>query len=236
MHDNPIILLFMKAPVLGRVKSRLAEAVGEEAALDLYKRFVLDTLDMVTSVDVPLRICFDPSAGENAVSSWLGPGYELRPQQGGDLGQRMERAFAEAFAEGFGRAVLLGTDIPDLPRTVAAEAISALQDRDAVIGPSTDGGYYLVGFTATGFFPPAFLGIPWSTDRVLRDTLRILGEASVRVHLTPTWTDVDDLGGLRALLARAEGSGSRGSRTIEYLVHNRERLFPGEPLWTRNRS
>ncbi len=232
MPDKNIVLLFIKAPVRGRVKSRLASAVGDETAAELYRNFILDILDSVERSGYPLRICvYPPEAGEK-VSSWLGKERECLPQAGNDLGERMEHALRQAFSEGWSRAVLIGSDLPDLPSAIISGAFDALGTSDAVIGPATDGGYYLIGFNNRPFPPRLFHDIEWSTDGVFRETMDILREASLRVHVMPQWHDVDTIDDLKALFERGRTAGCDESRTMVYLRQNKDRLFRTGPAWT----
>ena len=111
MPDNPVILLFIKAPLSGQVKSRLAAVLGQDAALELYRNFVLDILASIEKSGVPCIICYHPPDSGEIVMNWLGGHLQCLPQEGRDLGERMERAFRRAFSEGASRAVLVGSDI-----------------------------------------------------------------------------------------------------------------------------
>jgi len=226
MSDNSIALLFIKAPIKGKVKSRLAATVGEEAALELYKRFVLDTIETVEKSGHALRICYHPPDSGKIVSDWLGQKNYAMPQEGDDLGARMENAFSRVFSEGFPGAVLIGSDIPDLPSAVFQEAFESLARSNAVIGQAADGGYYLIGFNRGSFFPRVFHGIAWSTNTVFRETMAILKGALLRVHIAPERRDVDTLDDLRDLFERNRGTAFDKSRTMAYLIRHRERLFP----------
>ena len=215
--ETSLVLLFVKAPIKGRVKSRLAVVVGEEAALALYRGFILDTIAAVEEVGDGLRIAVHPPDALQAVSAWLGPSYELMPQRGDDLGARMSNAFEAAFAQGCSRAILIGSDIPDLPSQMVRDSLAALESHDAVIGPAEDGGYYLIGFQRSAFLPAIFRGMAWSTNTVFYDTMHKLREASLRVHVAPQWRDVDTREDLQALIERSRGSSFERSHTMEYL-------------------
>lgn len=186
-----IVLLFVKSPEKGRVKSRLAEVIGEDAALDVYKRLVRDTLKTLEAAGCVFRLCYYPPGSGAAMENWLGDVYSYVPQLGGDLGERMENAFALAFSEGMEKVVLIGSDIPGLSASLINEAFDALAAADAVIGPARDGGYYLIGFNSHSFLPAAFRGVVWSTDSVYRETMNIFGEAGLGVHVLSRLTDVD---------------------------------------------
>ena len=217
MSDKPIILLFIKAPIKGQVKSRLAAEVGEETALDLYISFVLDIVDTLDGIGYPLRICFYPQADVDSLLSLLGGHHRLMPQKGKDLGERMENAFKQIFSEGYTRAILIGSDIPDLTPALLRDALESLTKNDVVIGPASDGGYYVIGFRKGSLNPNIFHDREWSTKRVFQDTMELLRNTSLRVHLAPQWSDVDTIEDLKSLAQRSRNSAFDKSRTMTYL-------------------
>lgn len=216
----------MKAPVKGDVKTRIASGLGQEFALDLYKNFVLDILQTLERLPYPFRICFYPPDSRHATECWIGSRYRYYRQEGFDLGEKMEKAFLQAFSEGLHRAVLIGSDVPDLKGELIDQAFGSLETNDIVLGPAADGGYYLIGFNAGSFLPAAFRGISWSSGSVLRETLSVLRQASRRIHLLPQWHDVDVPADLDALVRRNEGTAFKGSRTMRFLAASRERWKP----------
>ncbi len=217
MPEKQVVLLFVKAPITGQVKTRLAGDIGEEAALDLYKLFTSDILATVEEAGYALRIFFSPPEGKTILADWLPSRYHLMPQEGKDLGAKMENAFARIFAEGFSSAVLIGSDIPDLPAAIIHEAFFSLESNDAVIGPAADGGYYLIGFKKKTFLPDVFHGMPWSTRGVLSKTLPVLERALHCFHLAPRWNDIDTLDDLRAFFHRNKAVDVIQSGTMKYL-------------------
>jgi uncharacterized protein len=225
MHDKPIILLFIKAPVKGQIKSRLAAAIGNDAALELYQRFVLDTIDTVRALTIPVRICFYPPEAGAAIRAWLGNEQACIPQQGNDLGERMEQAFEQAFQEGYGRAVLIGSDIPELSTAMMQEALAALDRSDAVLGPAADGGYYLIGFKAKTFLPDLFHDIAWSTNTVCDETLGKFKRSGQQVHLLPKLHDVDTKDDLRIFFNKYRNGPHKSSRTLIYLIEQEGTFF-----------
>jgi len=228
MADRPLIILFVKDPARGRVKSRLASALGEDATLQLYRSFVLDILDTLGQTGIPVRICYYPPDSGKAVAGWLGPERQYLPQEGRDVGERMENAFRQAFSGGISRAVLIGSDIPDLPALFLNEAMASLLTHDAVIGPAHDGGYYLIGFRNDTFSPAAFSGIAWSTGTVLSSTMQAFGRAGQRVHVLSPWRDVDTREDLKDLAARNRRSAFSSSRTMSFLAGIKDILFSSE--------
>lgn len=202
-HSNKCcILFFVKYPVLRGVKTRLAEHVGHDVATDLYKSFVADILITLHTLSVNFRIVFYPPDAGDQFQQWLGEKYSYAPQIGQDLGQRMKNAFLQAFSDGFNSVVIIGSDSPDLPADYLDLGFTALDTNDVVVGPSSDGGYYLIGFAREAFLPDAFEQITWSSTNVFERTLNILKQHKQRVYLLPQWHDVDSVSDLNKLLER----------------------------------
>ena len=206
-YRDETVLVFARAPVPGRIKTRLAPEVSGDRITDLYKCFVADILSMLLDAGHPVWICHDPPEAGPVMRAWLGDHLAYQPQIGKDLGEKMANAFATVFAAGIKKAVLIGTDAPDLPSGYISRAFSALSEHDAVIGPAIDGGYYLIGFRADSFRTAIFENIPWSTPGVYAATIDRLSSSRSRVYLLPQWRDIDhysDLCALADLLVRGE--------------------------------
>jgi hypothetical protein len=221
------ILLFLRVPEPGKVKTRLARCLGDRAAFHLYRQFVLAELETLATVTEAVKICFHPACQREQVEDWLGPAYDYWPQEGGDLGEKMEAAFRRAFRSGAERAVLIGTDIPDLPARILVEALKALRRYPAVVGPSTDGGYYLIGFTRQGLVTEVFDPLPWGTAAVFSETLRIFEKSGTPVHLLPPWQDIDEVGDLLAFVHRNESGESSGAGIPRLVAAVREAIPSG---------
>ena len=216
-RSNNCILLFVKSPMAGKVKTRLAAEIGQEATVGLYKCFVEDLLSMIENVDSRLRLCFHPPEAMSQVQQWLGDRYSYRPQRGDDLGSRLKNAFAGAFEDGFSKVVAIGSDSPDLPEEFLREAFDELESHDAVIGPASDGGYYLIGFSEDSFVTEAFDDIAWSTSTVCDQTRTRLTAQGLKIHLLPLWHDVDRQSDLDRLVARNGNSPFRKSKTLDLI-------------------
>lgn len=214
MSEGSSVVLFVRSPERGRVKSRLAAAVGGEMALELYKGFVLDIMETLKEGHHPFRIFFYPRSSEERVVRWLGGDFVYAPQRGAGIGRRMENAFVQSFSEGSERVVLIGSDIPDLPNSVIHRAFSSLDKSDAVLGPASDGGYYLIGFKKTSFLPGIFHGIAWGTSSVYRETVEVFRHSKYRVHTLRQWNDVDTLDDLRTLFRRNQDTDFRASHSM----------------------
>jgi len=216
------ILLFLRAPEKGRVKTRLAAPLGDDVTLSLYRSFVEDITAMLTRTGYPVVLYGHPADKLGDISSWLGTHLPCRPQTGNTLGARMANAFSAAFSEGFEKAVLIGSDIPDLPPRIIHDALCALDREGAALGPAADGGYYLIAFRASAFLPEAFENISWSTGKVLEQTLAAFEKHNTPVRLLTPWQDIDTIEDLEALSARHPGDISAAPRTLACL-----RQMPG---------
>jgi uncharacterized protein len=213
-------MIFVKLPEKGSVKTRLAKDLGHGFVRTLYGNFVLDLLETLAKVKWPIIIYFHPPESGNAVSKWLGKNYSYAPQKGVDLGESMKNAFKDAFADGFSKVIIIGSDLPDLQEYILDMAFSALHVNDIVIGPSADGGYYLIGFRHDSFLPEVFNGIVWGTDAVLKETLKILKEKNYKVHILPELRDVDTMEDLKALYERNKDMAFANSRTMKFISNN----------------
>ncbi len=191
------IFLMMKYPKAGAVKSRLAQSIGEEAAAHLYRVFIQDTLALIRSVDTPYYIAVYPPDSIQEFGKLLGGTYRFMPQRGAHLGERLHNGFVDMFAKGYDQVIALASDSPDLPSKILKTALSSLKDQEVVIGPALDGGYYLLGFSQKGFISNAFENIPWSTEKVFRETLLRIKSVTNQIHVLPKWTDIDTMSELR---------------------------------------
>jgi rSAM/selenodomain-associated transferase 1 len=212
MRDR-CILFFVKAPEPGRVKTRLARLMGDEQAARLYRMFVLDMLDELDKVEARLVVCHDPGNDPDLFRQWLGSRREYMAQEGFDLGERMENAMVAAYDRGCSRVLVVGSDLPDLTARVIEQAFQVQETHDAVLGPATDGGYYLIGMERGSFQPRVFRGVSWSMPDVFSTTLRLFQEVGSRVALLPRWRDVDCPSDLESLVRRHRLTDFARSRT-----------------------
>jgi hypothetical protein len=183
--------VFCKFTEPGNVKTRLAETIGDERAVAAYKTMVDETLVAVSQTLTPATtlVFYHPPADEIRVHDWLGDHRLYVPQARGDLGEKMQSAMEHAFGNGFGRAIVIGTDCPGLKASHLDAALHAMEEKDVVLGPTEDGGYYLIGTKAV--YPSLFAGIEWSTPRVFSETMDRVRALRLSVYQLETLRDVD---------------------------------------------
>lgn len=188
--SRPAVIVMVKAPVPGTVKTRLVPPLTAESAAALAAAFVQDAVRNARQI-ADVLVAYSPADGNLLLESLLPDGLHWTEQQGDNLGERMSAAMADAAASGFSPLVVIGTDSPTLPPARIAEAIQTLQSgtADVVFGPTEDGGYYLVG--ARQPQPGLFDGVAWSTEAALTQTAANAARLNLRCHLLPAWHDVD---------------------------------------------
>lgn len=191
------LIVFVKAPRPGTVKTRLAARIGVKAATAVYRALAEEVMKRTAPRhgEYERRWFHAPADAGSEVAAWL-PGETYLPQAEGDLGTRMTAAFEETFRRGARRVAIIGTDVPGLSGSVVREALAALQDHDLVLGPARDGGYYLMALARP--CPGLFTAIPWSTPAVLTATLERASVLGLSVRLLDPMRDVDTLEDLRA--------------------------------------
>jgi rSAM/selenodomain-associated transferase 1 len=180
--------------VPGQVKTRLAAGLGDDAAAAIHEAMLFDTLETWSSELVLTPggrrvLVYAPADAGPWFDSRVPETVALQPQVEGDLGTRMCEFFRGEFEEGATRVVLIGSDSPTLDPTIVITAFLCLEGRDVVLGPSTDGGYYLVG--ARDSVPPIFEGVSWSGASVLGQTIDRLRDTALSLAVLPPWYDVD---------------------------------------------
>lgn len=187
---DALLILFARAPDVGQVKTRLAPALSAAAAARLQKAMIADLLALTDPLPSRRMLaCTPTTAHPFFLECAMGHQIILRKQEGVSLGDRMAEAMAWGFGEGFQKVVIIGVDSPTLPVAFLLEAFEQLETGHTVLGPTLDGGYYLIGARQSA--PDVFTNIAWGTDGVLTETLNRLNEQRVSCHLLPFWYDVD---------------------------------------------
>jgi len=197
-----LLIIFVKAPRPGTVKTRLAREIGEAAACAAYGRMVNDLRSNLARLE-PVEIRFTPDDARKDVVQWLRPGWRLAPQGVGELGTRLQAAFAQAFASGSKRVVVIGSDCPTVTASDIELGWNELQAHDMVIGPAQDGGYWLIGLRSAR--PRLFQEINWSTSTVLVETLKRAEAAGLKVKLMRQRSDIDSPADWKEFLREAGG-------------------------------
>jgi len=204
------LIVFIKYPEPGKVKTRLAKDIGNEKACAIYKLLaerVIKNIFSKNPLTYDVHIFFTPADKKNEITEWLKSildnnqkaKAQYSPQEGSDLGERMSNAFKEILQEkGCKKCIIIGTDCPEIDTTLIENAFGVLKEKDIVIGPCTDGGYYLLGMSRPvpvsfeqGFVPDLFIDIDWSTDRVFKQTMEKVRKNNVSCSILKILTDID---------------------------------------------
>lgn len=207
--SDHLLIIFIKEPIEGKVKTRIGKTTGHEKAVKIYKSLVKTLLHQLAWVlDTDYRFCFAPVDAEEAVKLWLlpdlnhklseegvepldkaTPRVDFTPQVDGDLGDRLEAAFKDGFSQGYKKVTAIGTDCPFLSARWIQSALVSGKNYDVTIGPTADGGYYLISLNQ--FTSAPFRDIPWSAEDTLLVTQEKLAEAELTTHLLPPLNDID---------------------------------------------
>lgn len=188
---SPAVIVMVKAPMAGTVKTRLTPPLSPDDAVQLAAAFAQDVVAGVTQAEVAVVIAHAPAEGRPLLEALLPSGLHWTPQRGENLGERMFQAMIDAQAQGFGPLIVIGTDSPTLPTAFLTQAISALHldDADITLGPTEDGGYYLVGTQRP--LPGLFDAVAWSTPLAFAQTADNAVRLGLRCLALPPWYDID---------------------------------------------
>lgn len=185
---NNAIIIFIKNPVLGKVKTRLAATIGNERALKIYKSLVAHTIDAVEESKADVFLFFSDSVEENMATE--NPRCIKKIQSGKNLGERISNAFDEVFGLLYQKVLIIGTDCPGINLKLIDKAFAALENSDVVMGPAADGGYYLLGMNKP--YRLLFQKINWSTSTVFNETISRCNESELKYALLEVLHDVDE--------------------------------------------
>jgi len=184
------VIVFVKNPVLGKVKTRLAKSIGEEAALKVYKYLLHFTKDLIGTAKVDKLFLYHHEEIID-INKWYILNCENKLQSDGDLGCKMENAFNYVFSKGFKSIVVLGSDCLEITSDILNKSFLELEICNSVIGPAKDGGYYLLGLN--NMIPEIFKDMPWSKSNLLLETVKKLELKEINYKLLPILSDVDYL-------------------------------------------
>lgn len=204
-----VVAVLTRAPAAGG-KRRLFAELGRPPDASLLEALLLDTLDGVADARWRRIVVVEPADACPGVAASVGAGLTVIPQATGPLGDRMRLTMAALLARGVRSVVLIGSDLPTISAALVADAFDALDEQPLglVLGPATDGGFYLIGGTQA---PPGLDGIPWGGPSVLRDTVGVIERAGIPVRLLGPLGDVDSVADLRRVVALESGTGDESS-------------------------
>jgi rSAM/selenodomain-associated transferase 1 len=193
-----VVALFIRHPIPGRVKTRLAHDMGDENACGLYQAMVNDILSNIKASKLPVLLFHDGLDAIGLPQNWIDASCEVIPQQGGTIGEKMSAAFVQLFAANIRQVIMIGSDIPGLDSKLLRAASKALGKFDAAIAPAVDGGYCLIALDENSYRSRIFQDIEWSTGRVLHSTLERFEECGLPVKLLESRQDIDTCDDLKA--------------------------------------
>ena len=185
--NKSILIVFAKNPELGKVKTRLAQTIGNEKALEVYEKLLHHTLTITKKANAKSAIYFSDNLSNLTPDA---KNVSLHLQRGNDLGERMLNAFSDSFKNGYKQVIIIGSDCYDLTTEIINTAFEYLKEHSLVIGPAKDGGYYLIGMNV--LFKDLFINKEWSTETVLNDTLADAEKLNINVKLLPVLSDIDN--------------------------------------------
>jgi len=210
--NKNLIIMFVKEPVEGFVKTRLAKTFGDEKTLTLYKHFVNDLISTLKDSKFEFKLCVYPN---NKLINEVFGDYNNFIQEDGNLGVKMQKAFQSQFTLNYNKIILIGSDTPHIPKHYFDETFTMLETKEIVIGPSLDGGYYLIAFNKETFNTNLFKNITWSTDVVLKQTLQ--KTTPHKIHLLQELNDIDTQIDLEDFYTQYKTSYFSSSKTINFL-------------------
>lgn len=184
--DKNALIIFVKNPVEGKVKTRLAKTIGNEHAVNIYKKLLQHTHTVTIKLSCDKYVYYGDYINTDDI--W-NVGYNKCLQAGGDLGSRMKQAFEEIFSKGYSKVLIIGSDCAQLEQAIIENAFNMLDDVDIVIGPSLDGGYYLLGMNK--LHADLFKNIEWSTGDVYSATVKTAQKSRLSITTTKKLSDVD---------------------------------------------
>ena len=183
------LIIFVRHPELGKVKTRLAASIGDEATLIIYQKLLQHTFNISNSIDADKHVFYSEKVIEDDL--WEGERFFKGLQQDTDLGNRMKHAFEKVFEKGYEKVGIIGSDSYELSAQIITDAFERLDQTDIVIGPAKDGGYYLLALK--DYVKDIFQNIEWSTEKVLRQTIEVIKQKGYSYALLPLLTDVDTI-------------------------------------------
>ena len=217
MLDKTLVIMFVKDPQLGFVKSRLAEHTSDEFALILSQFFVHDLIYTLQGGNHDFKLCV---CGDLDHASKTFGKYDNFLQKNGDLGEKMQHAFEEMFEKGYDKIIIMGSDIPHLNNATINQSFEELKTNDIVLGSRKDGGYYLIGFNKQTFMKNVFENIEWSSPKVTKQILQKFHKKNT--YLAKELNNIATLEELKDFFEQHHKGSFKNSYTIEFLKESKE--------------
>jgi hypothetical protein len=215
---NRALLIIAKRPIPGQTKTRLSPPFSHRQAAELFKCFLLDMLNIARQVPYVTRFINYWPITDAAYFRQLAPDFDLIPQTGDALGERLDNVLTHCLSRGFDQAVITNSDSPTLPSQYLRQAFNTLDKNDVVFGPCDDGGYYLIGLTRPQ--PRLLREVKMSTGTVLQDTLALAKKENLRTALLPYWYDVDTATELNRLATDLQTAGHQTAPCTRRFLQN----------------
>lgn len=218
-HNSNALIVVAKRPTPGKTKTRLSPPLTPELASALYESFLFDTLDQMRQVaDSHHVIAY---LDERDYFKRVAPDFELIPQEGHDLGERLDNALTFYLSRGYERVAIMDSDSPTLPPVYLSQAFDVLSNgADVVLGPCDDGGYYLIGIKKPA--PRLLREVHMSTPRVAAETMALAKEEGLHLVTLPTWYDIDDVASLSRLIKEIDNHDSANATHMRRFLQKDE--------------
>lgn len=185
------VILFIKFPEEGKVKTRLASTTNDKFAVNIYRAISENIFCELDNLDEDIDVFIFYSAIDNAekITSWVGKSFNYKVQTGLDLGEKMSNAFEDVFSRNYLSAIIIGSDVPEITSSIIMDAFNNLENNDVVISPSDDGGYSLLGIN--NMYKELFQNIRWSSKHVLSETKKVIEDKKLKLSLLEYLNDID---------------------------------------------
>lgn len=213
------VIIFVKYPAEGNVKTRLGKSLGVEFAVRFYKAMAEHTFQVCLSLpkeEYDIIVFYDKDDETEPVRDWIPGDFQIRLQKGSDLGDKMKNAFELVFEKSYKKVTIIGTDCPDLNTGILLKSFREVSKKNVMIGPSTDGGYYLLGMNR--FYPFLFDDIEWSSTRVLTDTINKAKANNLSMFMLPELIDIDTEKDLEEWLSKTKKKNNMTELIDEYRI------------------
>lgn len=221
--NEKALIIFMKAPLLGKVKTRMQPDLSPQISLQLYEAMGKDLVNLFAQCsDFDLIIQYTPEDALPEMKAWLGEHLIYKAQQGTNLGERLHGAFSQTLST-YQKVCIIGSDLPTLQHRDVLESFAKLDSYDVILGPATDGGYYLIAFKAD--HPEIFQDVDWGTESVLSQTLRKAGRHHLSVFQLSVEEDIDTFSDLRSFWKHAAENEHILKSIIPNTIRSVKRIF-----------